>query len=96
MPDLTIKLLILPGGHINNFVTLSALLTRNIKWHLALLYMIAQTAGAIVGAAWLYALIPSYQRIDPGCFLPVGVTRGTVFAWEVSCLMLIKIIYMIC
>lgn len=78
------KVCVFQGGHINTYVTLSALLTRNIKWNLAILYMIAQTAGAIVGAAWLYALIPATGRVDPGCFLPNGITRGTLFAWEVS------------
>lgn len=69
------------GSHNNPCVTISALLTRNIKPHLALLYICAQISGAIVGAAWLHALLPTTAN-HPGCFYPINITRGQVFAWE--------------
>lgn len=62
-------------------MSLSAVLTRNIKPHLFLLYVIAQIGGAILGATWLIALLPSTAG-PVGVFEPHGITKGQAFAWE--------------
>lgn len=69
------------GGMLNICIALSALLTRNLKPHLAFLYICAQLSGAIVGAVWLYALLPTTSP-HPGCFYANGITRGQAFAFE--------------
>ena len=68
-------------GQLNPAVTISALLTRNIKPLLALLYIIAQVGGAIVGVVIQIGLLPSISD-QPGCFKPNGVTKGQMFGLE--------------
>lgn len=69
------------GGHLNSWVSLSAFLTRNLRLNMFLGYVIAQVSGALVGAAWLYAVLPSTDG-GPGTFRPNGITLGQVFAIE--------------
>ena len=50
------------GGHINPAVTIAMLLTRKISVVKALLYMIAQCLGAILGAGILLGVTPALNR----------------------------------
>ncbi|XP_064611047.1 aquaporin-5-like [Liolophura sinensis] len=50
------------GGHINPAVTIGFLVTRKITIVRGVLYMIAQSIGAIVGAAILYGVSPEDRR----------------------------------
>ena len=70
------------GGHLNPAVSLSALLTGYIDLIQAILYTACQFAGAIVGVAIGYGLIPSSDAKQPGVFRPVGISDGQLFAWE--------------
>ena len=69
------------GGHINPWVSFSALLTRNINPILFVFYFIVQIGGALIGAVWLIALLPNTDD-GPGTFRPNGITLGQVFAHE--------------
>ena len=62
-------------------MTISALLTRNIKPLLALLYIIAQIGGAIVGVVIQIGLLPTTSD-QPGCFNPNEVTKSQMFGLE--------------
>ena len=68
-------------GQLNPLVTISALLTRNIKPLLALLYIVAQIGGAIVGVVIQIGLLPTTSD-QLGCFTPIGVTKGQMFGLE--------------
>lgn len=46
------------GGHVNPAVTIAALLTRKISPALSGVYILSQLLGAIVGAAFIKALLP--------------------------------------
>lgn len=50
------------GGHINPAVTLAALVTRRVSIVRALMYIVSQLIGAIVGAAILFGLTPAAAR----------------------------------
>lgn len=69
------------GGHLNPAVTLGFLVTRRITAVRALLYTVAQVAGALVGALLLKAL-----TTNPGNLCTSGpnfdVTSGQVFGIE--------------
>src|SRR5256886_5511125 len=53
------------GGHFNPAITLAFLVTRRIVLSLALLYWVAQLAGAIAAAAILRAVYPSILGAVP-------------------------------
>ncbi len=54
------------GAHFNPAVTLAFVLTRRIAPSLALVYVLAQLAGAVLGALALRALFPSEANLDSG------------------------------
>jgi aquaporin TIP len=66
------------GGHFNPAVTLGFLVTRRIIPSLAVLYWIAQLAGAVLGALALRALFPSEANLDSG----VPVVNATINAGQ--------------
>ena len=55
------------GGHFNPAVTLGFLVTRRIEPVLAVVYWVAQLAGAILAALALRALFPSEVNLDGAC-----------------------------
>ena len=66
------------GGHFNPAVTLGFLVTRRIVPSLALVYWLAQLAGAVLGALALRALFPSEANLDSG----VPVVNATINAGQ--------------
>ena len=66
------------GAHFNPAVTLGFLVTRRIVLSLAVVYWIAQLAGAIVAALALNALFPSEANLDAG----VPVVHQTIDAGQ--------------
>jgi aquaporin-4 len=71
------------GGHINPGVTIGFLVTRKISVLRAIVYIIAQTLGAIVGAALLKALTPSSYTGNFGTpSLGNGTSAGQGFGIE--------------
>ena len=64
------------GGHINPAVTMGFLITRRISLVRALLYMVVQTIGAIVGAALLKALTPAGSTAINDSLGTVGLGNG--------------------
>lgn len=67
------------GGHINPAVTVALLLTRKITVIRALLYVVVQCIGAIVGACILKAVIP------PGDINPtLGMTQLRVVSYLIK------------
>jgi aquaporin-4 len=58
------------GGHINPAVTLSMLITRKISVARAILYVLAQCIGAILGAALLRGVTPAENRGSFGMTSP--------------------------
>src|SRR5215204_4718278 len=64
------------GGHFNPAVTFGFLVTRRIAPSLAVVYWVAQLAGAILGAVALRLTFPDQANLDPG--VPVlGSSVGT-------------------
>jgi aquaporin TIP len=68
----------LSGAHFNPAVTLGFLVTRRIVPSLAVVYWIAQFAGAIVGALALRGLFPDEANLDTG----VPVVHQTIDAGQ--------------
>jgi aquaporin TIP len=65
------------GGHFNPAVTLGLLVTRRIAPALALVYWIAQFAGAVLGALAVHAVFPSAADLDAGVpVVAAGVGAG--------------------
>lgn len=79
---LTIALLVaatakVSGGHINPAVTFGAWVTGKINLTRAIMYVVAQLVGAIVGALLLKAVIPTAAQGNLGAHgLGFGVTAG--------------------
>lgn len=72
------------GGHINPAVTLAALVTRRVSIVRALMYIVSQLIGAIVGAAILFGLTPTAARGGLGVNGMSGdVTEAQGFGVEV-------------
>lgn len=61
------------GAHINPAVTVAMVLTRKLSLAKALLYLLAQSVGAIVGAAILFGVTPASVRGS------MGVTTVSLF-----------------
>jgi len=55
------------GGHINPAVTWATLVTNRVSVLRAIIYIISQVLGAIVGAAFLAAILPPSMRYGLGC-----------------------------
>jgi aquaporin TIP len=66
------------GGHFNPAVTLAFVLTRRIAASLAAVYVIAQLAGAVLGALALRAFFPEEANLDSG----VPVLHETIDAGQ--------------
>ena len=66
------------GGHFNPAVTLGFLVTRRMEPALAVVYWVAQLAGAILGALALRALFPSEANLDAG----VPVLNPTINSFQ--------------
>jgi len=60
------------GGHLNPAVTIGAWVTQKISSSLAVIYLVAQFAGGVVGALLLRAAFP--KTIWKGATHPLGVT----------------------
>jgi len=72
------------GGHINPAVTWACLLTNKISFIRALIYIIAQLGGAVVGNALLKAILPVSLQFKMGChFINPEMTAGQGFGCEV-------------
>nr|XP_022343421.1 aquaporin AQPAe.a-like isoform X2 [Crassostrea virginica] len=72
------------GGHINPAITLGALVTRRVSIVRALMYIVCQCIGAIVGAAILFGLTPANARAGLGVNAMQGdVTEAQGFGVEV-------------
>jgi len=78
------------GGHFNPAITLAFLVTRRIVLSLALLYWVAQLAGAIAAAAILRAVYPSILGAVPhapntsdGKALVVEIVLTFLLVWAV-------------
>lgn len=72
------------GGHINPAVTFGALLTGRISLPKAIAYVVAQLAGAVVGAILLMAVIPVAAQGNLGAHgLGAGVTAGSGLVAEI-------------
>ena len=66
----------LSGGHINPAVTIGVMLSRNMRWALGVAYIVAQMAGAALGAFLLKLVIPNAAEGDLGLHaLAPGVTK---------------------
>ncbi len=65
------------GGHINPAVTFGALITGKINVGKAVMYVVAQLVGAIVGAVLLKLVIPAAAQGNLGAHgLGAGITAG--------------------
>jgi len=72
------------GGHINPAVTWACLLTNKVSFIRALIYIIAQLGGAVVGNALLKAILPESLQFKMGChFINPALTSGQGFGAEV-------------
>ncbi|KAJ8318385.1 hypothetical protein KUTeg_003476 [Tegillarca granosa] len=87
---MTIALLIMglgniSGGHFNPAVTLGVAITGNIKLILAVAYLLAQTAGGLLGAAFVRAILTSteYKNISGGA--QVLQSTDTEPGWAILC-----------
>jgi aquaporin TIP len=65
------------GGHFNPAVTFGFLVTRRIVPSLAVVYWLAQLAGAVLGALAVRGLFPSEANLDQG----VPVVNDTITVW---------------
>jgi glycerol uptake facilitator protein len=55
------------GAHLNPAVTLALAVFRGFSWRKVPFYVVAQVAGAFVGAALVYAnYLPAFREYDPG------------------------------
>jgi len=72
------------GGHINPAVTWACLLTNKISFIRALIYVIAQLCGAVVGSAVLKSILPTTLQYGMGCHsLNSALSPGQGFGCEV-------------
>lgn len=75
------------GGHLNPALTLAATVSGHMHWAKGLTYIVAQIAGALVGALLEALMIPglhlghnAYRA--PGCFYPGHVNAWQIMLWE--------------
>ncbi|EPS67791.1 hypothetical protein M569_06982, partial [Genlisea aurea] len=73
------------GGHINPAVTFGLFLARKVSLVRAVAYILAQTAGAIVGVAIVKGVTGSlYDSLGGGAnFVQPGYTKGTALGAEI-------------
>jgi MIP family channel proteins len=75
------------GGHLNPALTLATALSGHMHWMKATAYILAQVAGAVVGALLETLLIPGLHLGKnpfraPGCFYPGHVNGWQIVLWE--------------
>ena len=71
------------GAHVNPVVSIAMAVTCKISAARALVYVLAQTLGAMLGAAFLYAITSEEYRGVLGCTVPQGnVSEGQGFGVE--------------
>lgn len=71
------------GAHVNPAVTFGLALNGTVRWGQAVVYWVAQFAGAAAAAAFLhYAVIPAGGSINPGA--TVGVLTETEPIWAMG------------
>mmetsp|Transcript_19068 Transcript_19068/g.57612 ORF Transcript_19068/g.57612 Transcript_19068/m.57612 type:complete len:260 (+) Transcript_19068:165-944(+) len=75
------------GGHLNPALTVATAISHHLHWIKATGYIIAQIAGAIVGALLEALLVPGLHVGHnafraPGCFYPGTVSNIELFGWE--------------
>jgi glycerol uptake facilitator protein len=62
------------GAHLNPAVTLTLALFRDFPWSKVAPYVLAQLAGAFLGAALVYVnYLPAFQEFDPGLEKTAGI-----------------------
>jgi len=74
------------GGHINPAVTWACLITNKVSFIRALIYVIAQLSGAVVGSALLKSIVPAsyFTKYGMGCHsINPDLTVGQGFGAEV-------------
>lgn len=91
------------GGHLNPAFSIAMAVSGHMHWMKALLYVLAQILGAVVGALLEVALMPGLQWawfghnkvVAPGCVYPgAGVNHWEVFGWElILTFVLVYVIY---
>lgn len=73
----------LGAAHLNAWVTLSLLAAGHFKPLLAVLFIAAQAAGCIAGAALQLAIVPYGSVTNIGCFHGSnGISKGQLLVWE--------------
>jgi glycerol uptake facilitator-like aquaporin len=75
------------GAHLNPAISLMLWMRQKVSFSTAVLYSVAQIAGATLGAAACAAIVPGVSlgmgAGAPGTFAPAaGLAAGAVFAWE--------------
>lgn len=78
----------LSGGHLNPAVTFATIFSGHVHWVKAVMYIIAQLLGAVVGAFLQALLIPGIHWghndvLAPGCYAAAAnINNWELFAWE--------------
>jgi len=75
------------GGHLNPALTLAMVAAGYFHWVTALIYIITQIVGAVLGALLQIGLVPGVhwgqQPHSPGCYDPANdLTGAQAFGWE--------------
>lgn len=86
------------SGHINPYISLSLLASGHLTALLTCLYVIAQIAGGVVGAAAQLILVPHGNHALLGCFAAMhDATAGRIVFWEGTLTyVLILIVHNVC
>ena len=77
------------GAHLNPALTLAFSILGYTNPLEVIIYWVAQVSGCIVGALWMWLLIPPPLDNTPlitGCFVPSPLlSNAKIFAWEAFC-----------
>ena len=85
------------GGHLNPAVTVAALATKKISILRAILYIVAQSIGAIVGAALLRGFTPNKHQEYLGASIPQdGVSAEQAFSVEFVATLVFTFVWAAC
>lgn len=86
------------GCHINPAITLGCLLSKRISGKDAIMYMIFQTIGAVIGAAILFAMVSSDQQLAGGTTTGAnscgnhGVVAGLIAEIVLTCIFVLVVL----